>query len=335
MPGLPFTLSPSADVAWAIDEVTATVTATAAARTDMFIDPGADSELSAESTLNAATLLGVPPDGDFQFSARVTVNFESTFDAGVLLVWIDDRHWGKLCFEYSPDREPMIVSVVTRGVSDDANAFVVDGRTVWLRVSRIDHAFAYHASLDGKNWQLIRFFAIHDRPRPPPSASRHSRRPVTAASSPSTTSASPASACASCGTAHDSRPGERNRSCRRQGQNPASRVGSCPHAAADRTARPPLNSTGTGIGTRRATPLNGCEDGLVVRCAPTLTPQHHKFIISPSNRVLGLDVRVPWWLGCLIYSKPLWSWSRRWRCSSQQPAAAVTLRKELPWMASV
>jgi hypothetical protein len=28
--------------------------------------------------LNATTLLGVPPDGDFQFSARVTVEFAST-----------------------------------------------------------------------------------------------------------------------------------------------------------------------------------------------------------------------------------------------------------------
>ena len=166
VPGLPFTLSPSSDVAWTIDEATATVTATAAAHSDIFIDPAADPQLNAEPALNAATLLGVPPDGDFQFSARVTVNFESTFDAGVLMLWIDDRHWGKLCFEYSPDLEPMIVSVVTRGVSDDANAFVVDGPTVWLRVSRIDHAFAYHASLDGTNWQMIRFFAIHDMPAP-------------------------------------------------------------------------------------------------------------------------------------------------------------------------
>ena len=166
VPGLPFTLSPSSDVGWSIDEATGTVTGTAAAQSDLFIDPAADCGLNAESTLNAATLLGVPPDGDFQFSARVTVNFESTFDAGVLMLWMDDRHWGKLCFEYSPDGEPMIVSVVTRGVSDDANAFVVDGPTVWLRVSRIDHAFAYHASVDGKNWQLIRFFAIHDMSTP-------------------------------------------------------------------------------------------------------------------------------------------------------------------------
>lgn len=88
-----------------------------------------------------------------------TVDFESTFDAGVLLLWLDDRRWGKLCFEYSPD-EPMIVSVVTRGVSDDANAFAVDGMTVWLRVARIDQTFAYHASLDGTTWRMIRFFTF-------------------------------------------------------------------------------------------------------------------------------------------------------------------------------
>ena len=160
VPGLPFTLSPSSEAAWTIAAAPATVTASAAPHSDIFIDPGADNQLNAESMLNAATLLGRPPDGDFQFSARVTVAFASTYDAGVLLVWIDDRHWGKLCFEFSPDGEPMIVSVVARGVADDANAFVVDGRTVWLRVSRIDHALAYHASLDGKTWRMIRFFAI-------------------------------------------------------------------------------------------------------------------------------------------------------------------------------
>jgi len=166
VPGLPFTLSPSSESAWTIAEAPAMVTASAGPHSDIFIDPGADTQLNAESMLNAATLLGVPPDGDFQFSARVTVEFASTYDAGVLLLWINDRRWGKLCFEFSPDGEPMIVSVVTRGVSDDANALVVDGRTVWLRVARIDHAFAYHASLDGKTWRMIRFFTIDDTSTP-------------------------------------------------------------------------------------------------------------------------------------------------------------------------
>jgi regulation of enolase protein 1 (concanavalin A-like superfamily) len=160
VPGLPFPLVPSSPEAWRLDERTGTVTASAAPHSDIFVDPGSDAMLNAESMLNAATLLGEPPDGDFRFSARVTVDFAATYDAGVLLLWVDERHWAKLCFEYSPAGEPMIVSVVCRGVSDDANAFVVGGRSVWLRVSRIDRAYAYHASVDGKTWQMIRFFAL-------------------------------------------------------------------------------------------------------------------------------------------------------------------------------
>ncbi len=160
VPGLPFSLSPSSERAWKISGTPPTVTASALAHSDIFIDPGGVAPLNGESMLNAVTLLGLPPDGDFQFSARVTVEFASTYDAGVLLVWFGERHWGKLCFEFSPAGEPMVVSVVTRGVSDDANAFVVDGRTVWLRLSRVSHAFAYHASLDGRAWRMVRFFSI-------------------------------------------------------------------------------------------------------------------------------------------------------------------------------
>ena len=64
--------------------------------TDIFIDPGdgaarAGAALNAESMLNAATLTGDVPEGDFQFSARVTAGFAATFDAGVLLLWLDER----------------------------------------------------------------------------------------------------------------------------------------------------------------------------------------------------------------------------------------------------
>jgi regulation of enolase protein 1 (concanavalin A-like superfamily) len=160
VPGVPFSLLASAPGQWRLDEQTGAVTVSAAAHSDIFVDPGGDATLNAESMLNAATLLGTPPEGDFQLRARVAVDFASTYDAGVLLLWIDQRHWGKLCFEFSPAGQPMIVSVVCRGVADDANAFVVPGRSVWLRVSRIDRAYAYHASVDGKTWQMIRFFNV-------------------------------------------------------------------------------------------------------------------------------------------------------------------------------
>jgi regulation of enolase protein 1 (concanavalin A-like superfamily) len=158
---VPFPLVASPPERWRVDEA-GTVSASAAAHTDIFIDPGGAAVLNAESMLNAATLLGEPPEGDFQFRARVSVGFASTYDAGVLLLWAGERRWGKLCFEFSPAGEPMIVSVVCRGVADDANAFVVPGRSVWLRVSRTGRAYAYHASLDGAFWQLIRFFAIDE-----------------------------------------------------------------------------------------------------------------------------------------------------------------------------
>ncbi len=169
VPGVPFPLVPSSAELWQVDDETGAVRVSAQARTDIFIDPGGGSAgtgegagSSAESMLNAATLLGDAPAEDFQFSARVTVGFASTFDAGVLLLWLDERRWGKLCFEFSPAREPMVVSVVCRGVSDDANAFVVPGRSVWLRVSRIDRVYAYHASLDGVFWQMIRVFVLDE-----------------------------------------------------------------------------------------------------------------------------------------------------------------------------
>jgi uncharacterized protein len=54
----------------------------------------------------------------------------------------------------------MVVSVVTRSVSDDCNSFVVDGNVVGLRVARLGQAFAFHASTDGRRWRLVRYFAL-------------------------------------------------------------------------------------------------------------------------------------------------------------------------------
>lgn len=54
----------------------------------------------------------------------------------------------------------MVVSVVTREVSDDCNSFAVDGHQVWLRIARRGPAFAFHASFDGCAWELIRHFAF-------------------------------------------------------------------------------------------------------------------------------------------------------------------------------
>jgi regulation of enolase protein 1 (concanavalin A-like superfamily) len=123
-------------------------------RTDLFLDPA-----GGPAQLGAARLMATV-EGDFQLSAYVKADLQATFDAGALVVHAADDRWVKLALERSPQGDPMIVSVVTRGLSDDANGRVVTGDGVWLRISRIGAACALHASDDGVRWELVRHFAF-------------------------------------------------------------------------------------------------------------------------------------------------------------------------------
>jgi regulation of enolase protein 1 (concanavalin A-like superfamily) len=130
------------------------ISMSAGPRTDLFVDPG-----GGPAVLDAPMMLGAT-DGDFLLSARVSAELRATFDAGALMLHAGDRTWAKLALERSPQGEAMIVSVVTRGVSDDANGAVAMGDGVWLRVARIGGACALHASADGERWDLVRHFAL-------------------------------------------------------------------------------------------------------------------------------------------------------------------------------
>lgn len=131
----------------------------ASARTDLFINPA-----SGEAVMNAPMELFDAGAGDFLLSAEVEVEFRSTFDAGVLVLWSDETHWAKLCFEYSPQGEAMVVSVVTNGISDDANGPVPAGPRVHLRVGRRGRTGVMHYSEDGAWWRLVRVFRLPDGP---------------------------------------------------------------------------------------------------------------------------------------------------------------------------
>jgi hypothetical protein len=127
---------------------------TAPPRTDWFIDP-----VSGDATRAAPALVAPAPDGDFTLHAHVQAETRDRFDAGALLVHGDDHTWAKLCLERSPDGELMVVSVVTLATSDDCNGEVV-GPTAWLRVARVDRAFAFHWSADGQRWRFVRVFRL-------------------------------------------------------------------------------------------------------------------------------------------------------------------------------
>jgi len=138
-------------------EPAGTLSITAGKKTDYFIDPANGAPKG-----NAPLALFNPGDGDFMLSAKVTVGFAGTFDAGTLHVRIRDDLWGKLCLEYSPQRQPMVVSVVTRGVSDDCNSAIIGGPEVYLRICRCGRTFVFHYSQDGKLWNLVRNFSLGD-----------------------------------------------------------------------------------------------------------------------------------------------------------------------------
>jgi len=141
-------------VAWAATP-TGDLTISAGPTTDWFRDPA-----GVVNKADAPVALFTPPDPNFRLSAQVTVDFAATFDAGVLFLYADAEHWAKLCFEFSPQGEPMVVSVVTRGASDDCNSTVITGNTVYLRVNQQGQTTALHYSTDGQWWQLVRYFTL-------------------------------------------------------------------------------------------------------------------------------------------------------------------------------
>ena len=146
LPGLPFALEPAGSPPPGCRVRQGVLTLTAAARTDLFVDPaGAEPG----QVPDAGRFTGPAPGGDFTLAAQVSVEFGSMYDAGVLLLHAAERQWAKLCFEYSPQLRPTAVTVVTRGTSDDCNSFEVDGTTLWLRITRSGAAWAFHASADG------------------------------------------------------------------------------------------------------------------------------------------------------------------------------------------
>ncbi len=127
---------------------------TSAPRTDLLVDPRGAVDMT-----NSARLLFVPDD-TFVLSAHARGDLVATYDAAVLMLYVDDRHWAKLCLELSPQGQPMIVSVVTNGVSDDCNSVVLESAAAYLRVAGLGTAFALHYSLDGATWHFVRYFAL-------------------------------------------------------------------------------------------------------------------------------------------------------------------------------
>ena len=126
----------------------------APAGSDRFVDPATGARKSDSPAWLAA--VAAPST----LVAHVRVGFRDTFDAGVLMAYERTDAWAKLCFERTPDGRRAVVSVVTRGTSDDANSWGVTDQSVWLRVSVLPVGYAFHASSNGSDWELVRLFRL-------------------------------------------------------------------------------------------------------------------------------------------------------------------------------
>ena len=127
---------------------------TVPAKCDYFRDP------TGKTASDNAPFLWMSVTGDFVAQAHVRPVFDSTYNAGVLMLRHDAQTWAKLCFEATDFGTTAAVSVVTRGVSDDANGMDITQPDLWLQIVRAGNVFALHYSLDGQSWRMVRIFHL-------------------------------------------------------------------------------------------------------------------------------------------------------------------------------
>src|SRR5260221_7947193 len=138
---------------WNIDAKNV-LTISSSPKTDWFVDPFAG------TVAKSGQILLFTPDPDYVLSAQVTLKFATKWDAGALMLWGDDHHWAKLSFEFSPDGKPTLVTVVTRGLSDDCNSVQLSADSVYLRIAKSGTTYVFYFSRNGQSWQILRTFSL-------------------------------------------------------------------------------------------------------------------------------------------------------------------------------
>jgi hypothetical protein len=126
------------------------LTIIAGEKTDMFRDPNVT-----YNTDNAPKLL-FTADNDFVLIASIEHAFESKWDGGAIVLKQDSLNWIKFCFEKDYTGARRVVSVVTKGISDDCNSVEIKSNKVFYKVAKADNVITLYYSLSGKKWFLIR-----------------------------------------------------------------------------------------------------------------------------------------------------------------------------------
>ncbi len=123
---------------------------TASEKTDKYI--AADGSYSSD---NANRLL-FDADANFIFSALISHPFASKWDGGALVLEGDSQNWIKFCFEKDYTGARRVVSVVTKGISDDCNSIEFDQNRAYFQMAKKGDVVFLYTSKTGKEWYLVR-----------------------------------------------------------------------------------------------------------------------------------------------------------------------------------
>lgn len=145
----------------AVTENEGKITLLATEKSDFFCGVGSVGEegITPEALCNAPFYY-TETTGDFVMRAKVSLTFKDTYDSATLMVMDNERIWAKACFELTDFGTRAVVSVVTNGVSDDANGCNITGDHVWLQITRVGPSFGLHYSEDGEHFFMMRVFSL-------------------------------------------------------------------------------------------------------------------------------------------------------------------------------
>jgi uncharacterized protein len=118
--------------------------------TDMFRDP------NVTYNTDTAPKLAFHPDDNFVLSASISHDFVSKWDGGALFLKADSLNWIKFCFEKDYTGSRRVVSVVTKGVSDDCNSVAIRTNNVYYKMAKAGNVITLYYSEDGRRWFLVR-----------------------------------------------------------------------------------------------------------------------------------------------------------------------------------
>jgi regulation of enolase protein 1 (concanavalin A-like superfamily) len=78
------------------------------------------------------------------------------WDGGAIVLKADSLNWIKFCFEKDYTSQKRVVSVVTKGISDDCNHSAVIAKTIYYKIAKAGNVITLYYSANTRDWFLIR-----------------------------------------------------------------------------------------------------------------------------------------------------------------------------------